>query len=230
MQDIFNPQNLFPVKKSSPKSSTGLSSNMRNLNVNDDPAPNFNFKDTSERVKQKIVYGLHGAPRVLQNRPPLRNQADENQMNKQNMTGATKSVHSNHNSQHGNGGHMMQHGQMRIQSNVSNLSGLSEGHNMIPYMNSRLSIQSNNSIEKFEHQNYFTPNRAVNPQRFHGGSVQSQGAINGSFQDRNSVHSRFSHMGGSTKQIGDFISTGAFNGSNFDGHSAHNEVHHNEAH
>lgn len=69
MQDIFNPENMFPVKKSSPKSSTGLSTQMKNLKVNEDSPPNFNFKETSEKVKQRIVYGLHGAPRVLQNKP-----------------------------------------------------------------------------------------------------------------------------------------------------------------
>lgn len=123
---------------------------------------------------------------------------------------------------------MMQHGQMRIhsfQSNASNLSGFSEGHNIMPLLNSRLSVQSNNnSIDKIENQNFFTPNRQVNQGRLYAGSVQSHGAVNGSFQEKYSVHSRYSHLGGSARHLGDYNSTGAYNGSNFDAQSVHNEV------
>lgn len=95
---------------------------------------------------------------------------------------------------------------------------------MMPLLNTRLSVQSNNSIDKLENQNYFTPNRGQKPNRLFGASVQSQGAVNGSFQEKQSVRSRLSHVGGSTRHLGDIISNGAFNGSNFDGNSGHNEV------
>lgn len=51
----------------------------------------------------------------------------------------------------------LQHGQMRIHSNASNVSGHSEGHNMMPFLNSRLSAHSNNSIDKMD-QNFLINN------------------------------------------------------------------------
>jgi len=106
---------------------------------------------------------------------------------------------------------------MRIHSNISNVSGHSEGHNILPFFNSRLSANSNNN--SVDQNGYYQHNNMANGVAL---SMGSAGANHGSCQlERHSIFSKGSFAG--SHRLGGIDSTNGFNGSNYDGLSAHNE-------
>ena len=96
-----------------------------------------------EKLKQKIVYGIHGAPRVLtsQNIPniPSRNINDRHQ-----GFGETRSVQSSHQGQTGNAENKLNYARSNGNPSVASFNS-DFGPNLIPTINSRLTIGSNNS-------------------------------------------------------------------------------------